>query len=154
MTIRSRDWVDWIEVVGKMVVIIGVIIGALFAVWEFYENKAVQRQQVAIEVVTHVKTQEILEALVRLEEHYRLNQLDYPAVNLDIAQVMSWYDHLGLLYLTDRLADECVIKGAVTPYAEMIQRILNELNYPQERRKNFDLLINRIHVMVCNPSSG
>lgn len=135
----------WIDIASKVVAI---IIG-IFAFWQFHESQQSDRRQVAIEAVAHVKTKEILESLVRLEENYERNTLDYDGVERDLAHVMSWYDHLGLLYLNDGQANKCIIQGAVIPYAESIQKILNALQYPRERRMNFDLLVNKIHDEAC-----
>lgn len=144
-----RDKWDWTKyTVDVLVKLIG-IATILFAGLQYYEGQQSERRRTAIEVAAHAKHGEIMEALVRLELHDKEGTLNYPEVNLDAARVMSWYDHLAMLYLYDRVANRCIIKGAVTPYAPLIQRVVDQIQYPRERRAYFDLLLNRMRDETC-----
>ncbi len=136
---------DGIDAVAKLMAI---VVG-LFAFVQFSASRERDRTQVAIEAVTNIKTPEIIAALVRLDDHYEKNELDYDGIRFDIALVMSWYDHLAMLYLNDTVANRCIIQGGVKPYVGSIQRVLTELEYPRERQASFELLVNRIRDDGC-----
>ena len=144
-------WKRFREIVELLAKIAAVLLAAL-AVQQFHHSKQVELQQLAIEAVTRTKSPEVLEALVRLEMHHERDDLEYEGVRRDIALVIHWYDYVALLYVSDSLVNKCIVKGSMGPYANLIQKILNELNYPVERRSHFDLLMNRMQDDACPPS--
>jgi hypothetical protein len=145
---RWRDIRDAVDTVAKL----AAVSVAVLAVWQFQHAKHREFQQLTIESVARLKGGEVSEALVRLEERYAANQINYEGSSLDIARVMNWYEYVAMLYVSDMAIDRCVLAAAVRPYAALIQKVLDETNYPPERRTNFDLLLNRMADDACEPS--
>ena len=96
---EERDRMDWTkDIVDVVVKLIG-IVTVVFAGLHYYSGQEAERRRTAIEVAAHAKEREIIEALVRLGANDEAGTLDYPEIHLDVARVMSWYDHMAMLYL-------------------------------------------------------
>ena len=146
---HPRAWLrDASSIVGIIAKLGAIALGVL-ALVQYRDAKARERRQVAIEAVTHVKSKDLVDALARLEDHYDRNDLKYDGVQSDVAYVMSWYDHVAMLYLADGLADRCIIKRSLAPQIATIQRVLNEMQYPAHWRHNFDVLASRMPLERC-----
>ncbi len=122
---------------------------AIFGVWQFQHGQTLERQQVAIESVARLRTKEVVEGLVRLDDHYNRGDLNYEGMTFDVAHVVGWYDYVAMLYVTGAIIDRCIVKGVVEQNVDLIQNVMNESKYPARRRVYFDLLANRMSGEPC-----
>lgn len=143
---RFREDVDTLSKIAA-------VCAVLFTAWQFQHAKRVELQQAAIESVSMAKTPGVIEALVRLDQARERGDFNYETVSLDVARVMNWYEYLAMLYVGDALINRCIVGGAVQPYTRLVQKALDEIKYPPERRENFDLLVNRLADDACQPAA-
>lgn len=146
---REHHGLTRLNLIFSVVIKLFTVVGGLFALYVFLTGQHYERRRVSLEEVFRAKSPEVTQALVRLERVYRPSDFAKSDSALDLASVMTWYDHLGMLWLHDPFVDKCVIKAAVAPHAEFIATVLNTVNYPVERRKFFDNLLNRMADYPC-----
>ena len=153
---RAIGGLNRLDQVLGLVVKLFVIAGGLFALGLFLTGRSaeltgqsVERKRVVLEEVFRTKSHEVTQALVRLEWVYQPSDLTKPEAALDIAYVMTWYEHLGMLWIHDNYLDKCVIKAAVAPYATLVANVLDTVKYPIERRTYFNILRNRMADHPC-----
>lgn len=143
---RRVDCVNrWLDVVIKVFV----IVGGVYTGWLFMSGQLNERKRVVIDEVFRAKSPEVIQALVRLDHANRDRRLDYPEIELDVALVITWYDHLGALWIHDSYLDKCIIKASVAPYATVIADVLTTIKYPVERQTYFNLLRNKMPDHQC-----
>ena len=154
---RTMGHLDRLDRLLGVVIKLAAIAGGLVAVWLFLTGRSaeltgqsVERKRVVLEEVFRTKSHEVTQALVRLERIYeRSGDLTTLEAELDIAYVMTWYEHLGMLWIHDHFLDKCVIRAAVEPYAALVANVLDAVKYPIERRTYFNILRNRMTDHRC-----
>ena len=147
MTSWSFQWIkERVSLVAGLVVISGIV----FAVLQFRQSERLERQRVAIEAITHLRSEAFIDAFLRIKTSVAAGHYNLPSLHRDIRYVVSWYDHVAILYLSG-LADQCVVKHTIYYSASEMAEILNALEkpYPPELRRNFDLLLNRMAADPC-----
>ena len=153
--LHRESFKNFVQVVG-LLANIAIIVGIAFAFIQIKQANQTERKRVAIEAVRQTRSNEFTQAHTRLRTIYvsqHLNTENLNSIIDDLNYTMNVIDDIAILYIND-IADKCIIKNMIydslKEFSPVLDFLSSSLSYPDEYRKNFEVLKELMEKEACN----
>lgn len=130
----------WLSILANFAVVLGVV----FAVYQFNELRKFEKKSNAIKVIERTREPEFLRSFQVISQNMRNGEKDRNRVLEDLNQIANTYDYIAVLYFSENVDKELIMHSTEEAVLSLSD-IFDYYEYPSNRLKNFNKLKKEIN---------